>query len=511
MDRKVIDLSHSFSLFCSLSLITYLPTYRSIYLSTYLSSCLSIYLPTYLSSCLSIYLSTYLPTYLSIYLSISRFFLSVNLPTCLSATLKTELFCETSSLFKVDNIKNAAILRDFLIVLKVDNIKNAAILHDFLIFQTWQHQKRNNSAWLPDFSKLRTSKTKQFCENSSIFEFDNIKNKAILRDFLQKWKVECRADSLVPMRFTIFPLHLSKVLRVPQKIDARSYEVLHLSRKIILANLQIWCSKRQPLSGNQRPDLLTSLMNMSCVLCLPREMHLWRSSSNVPRLPSFLEMPQRPHVLLTFDKVHNPLRLPRKSTLQRPKVARTCGALCILTSKCASRHNGVHFFDILTSKSGPDLVCFVHFDFEMCFAAQRRALFRHLNFQKWSGPGVLCAFWLRNVLRATTACNFSSLIWPDGFAPAALASLLFDPPEPQIIGKHSVSRLSYLFAHLHLLSSDSFSSLIFSLLLLFSDLLSSTLLFSLTLPISTFHLPILSEVWLLNFLRLLLCLTCQGV
>ena len=28
---------------------------------------------------------------------------------------------------------------------------------------------------------------------------------------------------------------------------------------------------------------------------------------------------------------------------------------------------------------------------------------------------------------ATTACNFSSLIWPDGSAPAAFASLLFDP------------------------------------------------------------------------------------
>jgi hypothetical protein len=40
-------------------------------------------------------------------------------------------------------------------------------------------------------------------------------------------------------------------------------------------------------------------------------------------------------------------------------------------------------------------------------------------------------------LRATTACNFSSLIWPDGSAPAALASLLFDPLElePQTIGK----------------------------------------------------------------------------
>ena len=100
------------------------------------------------------------------------------------------------------------------------------------------------------------------------------------------------------MRFAIFPLHLSKVLRLPRKIDARPYEVLHLSRKIILANRQIRCSKMQPVSGNQRPDLLTSMMNMFFVLRLPREMHLCRSSSNVLRLPSFLEMLQNPHVLL---------------------------------------------------------------------------------------------------------------------------------------------------------------------------------------------------------------------
>ena len=86
------------------------------------------------------------------------------------------------------------------------------------------------------------------------------------------------------------------------------------------------------------------------------------------------------------------------STSEPPKVARTCGVLCILTWKCASRHNGVHFFDISTSKSGPDLVCFAHFDFKMCFAPQRRALFQHLNFQKWSeniatsksGPTMVC-------------------------------------------------------------------------------------------------------------------------
>ena len=41
------------------------------------------------------------------------------------------------------------------------------------------------------------------------------------------------------------------------------------------------------------------------------------------------------------------------STSQLPKVVRTWCVLYILTWKCASRHNGVHFFDISTSKSGP--------------------------------------------------------------------------------------------------------------------------------------------------------------
>ena len=33
--------------------------------------------------------------------------------------------------------------------------------------------------------------------------------------------------------------------------------------------------------------------------------------------------------------------------------------------------------------------CFVYFDFDMCFAPQRRALFRHVNIQKYSGREVL--------------------------------------------------------------------------------------------------------------------------
>ena len=44
----------------------------------------------------------------------------------------------------------------------------------------------------------------------------------------------------------------------------------------------------------------------------------------------------------------------------------------------------------------------------MCFAPQRRAIFQHLNFKKWSEADVFCTFSLQNVLLATAACNFST-------------------------------------------------------------------------------------------------------
>ena len=80
----------------------------------------------------------------------------------------------------------------------------------------------------------------------------------------------------------------------------------------------------------------------------------------------------------------------------------------------------------------------------MCFTPQRRALFRHLNLQKCSEPV--------SFLHFATVCTF-------------LTSQL-----PKVVRSLSLS-----------------SSLLFS---------------SLTLPTSAFHLSILSEVWLLNFLRL---------
>ena len=59
---------------------------------------------------------------------------------------------------------------------------------------------------------------------------------------------------------------------------------------------------------------------------------------------------------------------------------------------------------IATSRTAPKLRCFAHFDLEMCFALQRSATFHFSSGQMAPHP-------------------------------AALARLLFDPLEPQIIGK----------------------------------------------------------------------------
>ena len=193
---------------------------------------------------------------------------------------------------------------------------------------------------------------------------------------------------------------------------------LHKWEKKPLRSQRLWAQYwLSSLSGNQRPDHLwwTCVLYCAChAICIfPDPLQMSHSCQSCHRFAT------KSSRFAHCGRVQNPLRLPHKMALQSPKVVRTCGAFSVLSSKCASR----------------------------------RTLFEHLNFQKCSEAEVFCTFWLRNVLCATTACNFKSLIWPP--APAALASLLFNPPETQWIA-------TFLPFHLHLLSSDSFSSLIFS-------------------------------------------------
>ena len=92
------------------------------------------------------------------------------------------------------------------------------------------------------------------------------------------------------------------------------------------------------------------------------------------------------------------------STSEPPKMVRTWCVLYILTSKCASRHNGVHFFNISTSKSGPALRCFVPFHFEIGFAPQRRATFHFSS--PHSAPAALASLLFHKSLETTVIRNF---------------------------------------------------------------------------------------------------------
>ena len=115
---------------CSAVAVVYLSIYIYVYLSAFLFIYLSTYLPIYLSLSLSVCLSVCLSIYL--YLQAWKRSYSARLPQFLNlATSKTQPVSETSSIFELDNVKNEAILRDF------------------LIFRSWQHQKRNNSARRP--------------------------------------------------------------------------------------------------------------------------------------------------------------------------------------------------------------------------------------------------------------------------------------------------------------------------------------------------------------------------
>ena len=128
----------------SISFPDYLPTYPPIYV------CI-IHLSLSLCLCLSVYLS----------ISLSR--LSVSLSLCLSVGLSVCLPVYLQAWKRSDSAR----LHQFF---KLDNIKNAAIQRDFLTFCTWQHQKRSNSARLPHFLSWQHQKQSNSARHPSKME-----------------------------------------------------------------------------------------------------------------------------------------------------------------------------------------------------------------------------------------------------------------------------------------------------------------------------------------------------
>ena len=96
-------------------------------------------------------------------------------------------------------------------------------------------------------SKLATWETRQVYDISSSCEVDYLRNEAILRDFFPNGKVECTADRLIPMQ--------------PRKGEARSYEVLRLSRKIIFEK---WNSSQEISALTSQQLWWTCLLYCTC-------------------------------------------------------------------------------------------------------------------------------------------------------------------------------------------------------------------------------------------------------
>ena len=95
-----------------------------------------------------------------------------------------------------------------------------------------------------------------------------------------------------------------------------------------------------------------------------------------------------------------------------------------------------HFWTSATSKMAPRMWCFVHFDLQMCFAPQPRAIFEHRNFQnRLRDCGVLRILTCKCASRLSGVPFFTCLPEQLPPPPAALARLLFEHQEPRIIEK----------------------------------------------------------------------------
>ena len=356
------------------------------------------------------------------------------------------------------------------------------------MFWSWQHQKRNNSARLPQLLKLTTSKTKQFCETS----FSN-----------GTLSAELTASYQCVLQF--FHSACLKYCACHQKV-VPGHTKLHLSRKIIFPKLKIWASKCNHLRKSAPGPPNSSDEHVSCtapatenaslqiLFTCPtpanvfgnatkpsRFAHFWQGAQSLalatrndiwtsecaPKARCFFfwlfhfEMCFAPQWRALFRHLNFQKRSERElflffhlhmcfapqwralfSTSQPPKVVRVWGILYILTWKCTSRHIGAHFFDISTSKRVPTVFWCALYIFTWKCASRHNGVLLFISH---------LTTWLRPRRFSETLRSHKSL------------------------EKHSVSRsrLSYLFAHLHLLSSETFSFLIFFLLSFFFFLLSS--------------------------------------
>ena len=242
-----------------------------------------------------------------------------------------------------------------------------------------------------------------------------------------------------------------------------------------LTKLEDLTLQNATLSGNLRPDLLTCLLycgcHAKCIFADPLQMshtcqRFWncceavRFGSLLGRCRISCACHAKPH---TFKSGPNPVRFehdmcfapqPRALYISILKSARNLRCFYTFGFQMCIAPQWRALFNSSTSTSAPEcskhVVFFEHSDFEMCFAPQRRAFF-HLSLARWlrtrrfSEP-TFRSSGATNHWKNTDFCDFAT------FSHTSIFFLLFS-----------------------------------SLLWLFPSLL--------------FHPSILSEVWLLSFLR----------
>ena len=231
---------------------------------------------------------------------------------------KTKLLCDAS--FKNEALK----------------IKNEAFLRDFLQKWSFEDQKRSISARLPSKLKLRTSKTKHFCETS-------FKNDTLTGHLTSEFQYV----------LTIFKWMLQKYCACHERVEPRHTKSCNCHAKWSLQSNTSVTWKLQPFHGfsvggfkhRHREARNPCACHAKSIVSEPLQIH---------------------HACQRFCNLHELLRLPR--ILQPVEIP------------APATQNG-----LLTSKNVPSTWCFNDFGFQIVLARRRGANFRDFNFQKCSG------------------------------------------------------------------------------------------------------------------------------
>ena len=141
-------------------------------------------------------------------------YLSICLSVYLSASLKTKLFCETSS------------------VVDLDSIKKEAGLQDFRCFSTWQRQKRSNSV---------------SCQHQKQC------NSTRLPSNMESW-----VQSQRPRTNAIFPFHLSEVHWSTAPATKKWRQVIRSAAPVTQSSSQNWRSDAPKCNPSQEISARTS-------------------------------------------------------------------------------------------------------------------------------------------------------------------------------------------------------------------------------------------------------------